>query len=357
MLWRVRATVDRLRKQPDDGWGRAPRMASNPATEPARPRGNPAPAALLVAPDFVEPFLKACSPEVLLAACETCKAWLETATRDKNLLWRAATLSRYPFDWLKSDDIDDCEWLQRFKILSQSPPLYSDQPATGDEQMLAILKDLQDTYSFHLTARSLEAPDADDDCFSSGDFVFSLPLWLRMETLVVGLGNDGAEREVQHGLVLTTDSLDPPVHLPYRVGSSGHYSGFMARDFSIHVKRTKDRSIAQMVSLRGYDFYNEGDGYYHWSGSNRPAWLKCLTHGEPEAGVRYDDEFEPMLHTSGFPDDEDEDVDEDEGIRCPFLKFEFKRRTDVVDGPFGLSYTVPMCVRDMPDIIDRLTWS
>ena len=131
----------------------------------------------------------------------------------------------------------------------------------------------------------------------------------------------------------------------------------MALNFSIYAKRTVDNSIARMLTLRGCDFYaREGDGYYHWHVEWRysPAWLKCLTHAEPEAGIRHQDEFEPMLQI-GDEDMGDEDiVDENETIRCSYLKFEFKRRTEVYG---DLSHTVPMCVRDMPDIVDQLTWS
>ena len=94
----------------------------------------------------------------------------------------------------------------------------------------------------------------------------------------------------------------------------------MALDFSIHVKRTQDRSIAQMLRLRGFNFHDEGDGYLHWTDGTRPAWLKCITHGGPEAGIRAEDEFEAILHAGGdaMDGDEDEDEDEDGGMphRC-----------------------------------------
>ena len=371
-----------------DGALHATAMASNPASDQSeRPSGVPAPAALLVAPDFVEPFLKACSPGVLLAARETCKAWLETAKRDQNFHWRALTLARYPYNWLQSDLQDECEWLQRYKVLSRDAPQHAaeHEPAMEDEQALAMLKDLQGSYEFFLTAHSLELIDFEgaggqqSQRWASGDFIFSQPLELRMQALDAEFG-EGGGRDVPHGLVLTTKRLDPPLILPYRTYSMCNPYGEhdearpmhtarmegctfpmckMALNFSIYAKRTMDNSIARMLTLRGCDFYAEGDGYYHWHVEWRhsPAWLKCLTHAEPEAGIRHQDEFEPMLHI-GDEDMGDEDMgDDDATIRCSFLKFEFKRRTEVYGGPYGCSYTVPMCVRDMPDIVDQLTWS
>jgi hypothetical protein len=340
------------------------------STSTARPRGNPASPALLLAPDFVEPFLKACSSAALLAACETCKAWLQTATRDRNLLWRALVLRRFPVPWLQSDVQDACDWLQRYKVLVRGGSGPAAEEAIA-EHPFDVLKQLQGSFSFFLMAYAAEMVQYDDDAgqkfrrWVTGDLVFSMPLELRMQTLFVETG-EGGGFETPHGLVLSSKTLDPPVLLPYQDTSPDVYHRHLARDLSIYVKRASDLSIAHMVTLYGNEFYDEGDGYCHWEvHGNVPGWLKCLTHGHPDAGTGKCDTFEPHLHIreqEGEEEEEDDEVQERD-MRCTAIKFEFKRSTvasvglDHYPGYGVCPYTIPMCVGDMPDILDQLTWS
>lgn len=320
--------------------------------------GKPAPPALLVAPAFVEPFLKACPPALLLAASETCKTWMETARRDQQSLWRALVLSRYPYSWLQCDSQDDCNWLERYKMLSRGVPTLPVEPQLTDvlPDYESMLKDLQESYSFFLTSSdSDEAPTATDD-------TFALPLHLHMMPLNVETEYGG--HEVPHGLVLTTKNFEPPLHLP--TNCDGH----LTRDFTIYVKSKKDLTIAQLITLKGWNFYDEGDGYMHWEIERRrsPEWLSCIVHGNPTAGTGANDEFQPMLH-DGRPVEDWNNVENDdamemnEDLGCKYLMFEFRRATaglkPVVDYPgYAIAeYVIPMCVGDMPDILDKLTWA
>ena len=97
----------------------------------------------------------------------------------------------------------------------------------------------------------------------------------------------------------------------------------------------------------------------------KPAWLQCLTHGLPKIGAGSENSLEAHLHI----DDHDEQADEAEAFAdeaplcCTTMKFEFKRSAygafESVDYPgFNAGhFNIPMCVCDMPDILDKLSWS
>ena len=340
-----------------------------------RQRGRPAAPEVFIRLDFIEPFLKACSPGALITAHQTCKAWSVVATRNRNVLWRKHVLHCWPAPWLQSDSQEDCDWLERYKVLSQEPQSRSEPVVAQDHH--AVLKELQGLYEFFVTARSAEMQMVEGDegrsNWVAGEFVFSLPLELRMETLLVEMGDMGGGRDTPDGLVLATVPTEPPICLPLQ--KFGEYHLHLTLDLTIHVKHTKDRSIAQMLTLRGCDFYHEGDGYYHWEvphSSRVPPWLKCLTHGAPNAGTGGSDTFEPLLHLDNHENDDEDIADEAEGmgdgsenspIRSSTMKFEFKRRTvasmsvDHYPGYGVADYCIPMCVCDMPDVLKTLTWS
>ncbi len=331
-----------------------------------RQRGKPAAPEVFTAPAFVEPFLKACSPGVLTTAHQVCKTWSTVATCNRNVLWQMHVLRCWPAPWLQCDGQEEYDWLQRYKVLSQGPQCHSETEAAQDHH--AVLKELQGSYEFFLTAHSAEMVEGDEGQLDwlVGEFVFSLPLKLQMESLYVEMGDMGGGHDTPDGLVLVTTPMEQPICLPFK--KFGEYHSHLIRDLAIHVKRTKDGSIAHMLTLRGCEFYHEGDGYYHWEQENRvPFWLKCLTHGSPDAGMGSRDEFEPLLHLDDNDDEEDiannaANLREWE-VRSSTMKFEFKRRTvaaettDYYPGYAVGPCCVPMCVCDMPDVLKMLTWS
>ena len=131
----------------------------------------------------------------------------------------------------------------------------------------------------------------------------------------------------------------------------------------MHVRNKANGSVARLITLQGCRFYHEGDGFFHWESAgprHSPAWLGCLTHADARVGVQpRDDELEAHLHLDEDAFDDAEMVGSD-GYLCTTIELEFKRYHPPPNPHHGYvdpGVSVPMCVNDMPNVLDKLAWS
>jgi len=156
---------------------------------------------------------------------------------------------------------------------------------------------------------------------------------------------------------------------------------------SIHVARKADGKVAHFLT-GNFDHYTFQDAwkyggelnspgvgpplFFHRYGSGRrnPLWAPFVKHamvglgGTPPADGTMKMELEVELETSGEGDEEDEEgrwPDQDDYTPPAFfalhLKFT-KFSTPMGDmGPFSPAFNTPLTLRDMPDLLDSLSWA
>ena len=299
---------------------------------------------------FLEPFLNACDAPTLLAATAVCKTW--AASAKTNSLWRPLVLRRWPLPWLQCDGQDACNWLKRYATLSKGVPAAT-QADDDESDPAAMLEELKASHQFFLVARS--AHWSSETAWKTGDVEFSCPLQLGM-----GRRSDlTRDRLPDDGIVLDTGQLEVPAmfhpavrcFLAYEQRSRGY-----DMDLAIYAKSTEDHRVAHMLTLPGCALSHEDEHLlcvYEGSLSDCPLkqrdipkWTRCIVHADRSAGPS--DDFEVDLYFDG----EDNYWFSDEGhdnFSCTRMQFVLYRR--------ARDARLPMCVRDMPAILEKLVWA
>ena len=349
---------------------------------------------------FLEPFLNACDAPTLLAATAVCKTW--AASAKSNSLWRPLVLRRWPLPWLQSDGQDACNWLKRYATLSKGMPAAT-QADDDDSDPAAMLEELKASHQFFLVGRSAHwrtteewrtdpsdgreytkaefigeyggtaewesaAVARRDHDWETGDVVFSCPLQLRMGRVPVYFG-EGGEGWIGDGLTLAAEQLEVPVVFSPAVYTQGGYNRAHAHgckmDLAIYAKSSE--RVAHMLTMPGCALSHESPRlFYVYEASlsacplkqrATPAWTRCITHAGPDAGPS--DDFVAEIHFDG------EDNFDGGDISCTRMRFHLHRNAFLArDGdfmtlgePVACRVRLPMCVRDMPDILEKLVWA
>lgn len=237
-----------------------------------------------------------------------------------------------------------------------------------DSDPAAMLEELKASHQFFLVGRSAWQELWQGATWETGDVVFSCPLQLRMARVPVYFG-EGGEGWIEDGIILATDQLEAPA--VFHPAAGGQAGGAFEMDLAIYAKSSDDHRVAHMLTLPGCALLHEDEHLLRVSEGSRsacalkqretPAWTRCITHADRSAGPS--DDFEVDIPFDG-------ELDFDDGARiariaCTRMQFHLHRNAFLArDGdfmtlgePVACRARLPLCVRDMPAILETLVWA